>query len=543
MTKYIFVVGGVMSGVGKGASVASIAKILKSRGITTTAVKIDPYLNVDAGTMNPTEHGEVFVTEDGDETDQDIGNYERFLAENILSANYMTTGRVYQSVIEKERSLGYGGKCVEAVPHIPEEVINRLKTAARKTKSEVVVVEIGGTVGEYQNLLYLEAGRMLKLQQPNNVAFILVSFLPVPIKLGEMKTKPTQTAANLLNSAGIQSDFIIGRSSYLLDAPRKRKIATFCGVKEENVISAPDVENIYEIPINFEKEGLGNKLIKHLGLKARKKNMISWQNLARKVKKLKKEINIAIVGKYFKSGDFTFADSYISVIEALKHAAWANSRKINLTWVNSSDFEKHPAKLKTLKQFDGIFIPGGFGNRGVEGKIAAIGFARKNNIPFLGICYGMQLAVIEFARNVLKLKNANSTEINSKNPHPVIDIIPEQLKNLAKSHFGGTMRLGAYPCQIKPGSIAQKAYGVKQNKVSERHRHRYEFNNKYLQAFEKKGAVFSGIYPRGKLVEIFELPKHSFFLGTQFHPEFKSRPLSPHPVYFQFIKAAAKKRK
>jgi CTP synthase len=485
------------------------------------------------------------VTEDGDETDQDIGNYERFLGKDIYSTNYMTTGRVYKSVIEKERALGYGGKCVEAVPHIPEEIIKRIKKAAQKAKAKVVVVEIGGTVGEYQNALYIEAGRMLRLKYPQDVAFILVSFLPVPEKIGEMKTKPTQTAAHLLNSAGVQADFIIGRSNHIIDAPRKRKLAVFCGVGEKNIISAPDVENIYEIPVNFERDGLGDKLIKTLGLRARKRNLESWKRLASKISRLKKEVKIAVVGKYFRSGDFTFADSYVSVIEALKHAAWANGRLAKLTWLNSEEFEKSKARLNELKKFDGVFIPGGFGKRGVEGKIAAINFARKNKIPFLGVCYGMQLAAIEFARNALKLKRASSTEFNPRTPHPVIDLLPEQLKNMAQNHFGGTMRLGAYPCYLQKGTLAEKAYrglGLKKSPVSERHRHRYEFNNKYRTKFEKAGAVFSGVSKGNKLIEIFELKGHPFFLGTQFHPEFKSRPLSPHPIYFQFVKAATRKR-
>ena len=547
MIKYIFVVGGVMSGVGKGTTVASIAKILQDRGIATTAVKIDPYLNVDAGTMNPTEHGEVFVTEDGDETDQDIGNYERFLDQDILSTNYMTTGRVYQAVINRERALGYGGKCVEAVPHIPEEVIRRLKLAARQSKAEVVVVEIGGTVGEYQNILYLETGRMLRIANPESIVFILVSYLPVPANLGEMKTKPTQTAAHLLNSVGIQPDFIIGRSTHSIDDRRKQKLATFCGVSKENIISAPDIDNIYEIPINFERENLGDKIVKKLNLKTSSrlsKSKKDWNNLVKKVKRLKKEVSIAVICKYFESGDFTLADSYISVIEALKHASWAAGRKLNLVWINATEFESTPHKLKTLKEFDGIFIPGGFGERGIEGKIAAIGFARKNNIPFLGICYGMQLATLEFARNVLKLKKANSTEIDPKTKHPIIDLLPDQLKYIAKKHFGGTMRLGSYPCKLKAGSVAQAAYkeaGYGLN-IKERHRHRYEFNNEYRSKFENKGAVFSGISPKSNLVEIFELKDHPFFIGTQFHPEFKSRPLSPHPLYYQFIKAATRKK-
>ncbi|MFN3301437.1 MAG: CTP synthase [Patescibacteria group bacterium] len=545
MSRYIFVIGGVLSGVGKGTATASIGRILKSYGYKVTAIKIDPYINVDAGTMNPIEHGEVFVTEDGDETDQDIGTYERFLDENIYSDNYMTTGRVYEAVIHRERRLEYGGKCVEVVPHIPEEVISRIKRVSQKTKADFVLVEIGGTVGEYQNALFLEAARMMHLENPKNVLFILVSYLPIPEKLGEMKTKPTQQATRLLNEAGIQPDLIIARAALPLDQPRKRKISIFCNISEEDVISAPDVDSIYEIPLNFEKEGLGKKILKKFNLPIKKRNLKDWAGLVKTIKKARKEVKIGIIGKYFASGKFTLSDSYLSVIEAIKHAVWFFKRNPKIFWLESERYEKNPRLLKELRNFDGIIVPGGFGKRGTEGKIKAIGYARRNKIPFFGLCFGLQLAVVEFARNVAGLKNAHSTEINPKTKYPVVDLIPEQLKNIQKAHYGGSMRLGAYPCLLKEKTLAYHAYfGEKKVKIPivfERHRHRYEVNNQFKEILEKKGLVFSGINPKSNLVEIIELRNHPFFLATQFHPEFKSRPLSPHPLFKEFIKAAIKK--
>ena len=553
MTKYIFIIGGVLSGVGKGTATASIGRILKSQGYRVTAIKIDPYINVDAGTMNPVEHGEVFVTEDGDETDQDIGNYERFLDENIYSDNYMTTGRVYQTVINKERRLEYGGRCVEVVPHIPEEIIRRIKKAGQKVKANFVLVEVGGTVGEYQNTLFLEAARMMHLKEPKNVLFILVSYLPIPEKIGEMKSKPTQQAARLLNEAGIQADLILCRGKVALDQPRKRKISIFCNVSEDDIISAPDVNHIYEIPVNFQKDGLGEKILKKFGLKTKKRDLKEWRQLLRVIQNSKKAVKIGIIGKYFSTGDFILSDAYISVIEAVKHAAWFFKRKPELTWLNSELYEKKPSALKELKKFDGIIIPGGFGSRGVEGKIKAIEYTRKNKIPFLGLCYGLQLATIEFARHLAGLKSAHSTEINPKTPYPIIDLMPEQLKNMQKASYGGSMRLGAYPCLLKEKTLAYQAYfdhrKIKNPLISERHRHRYEVNNKYRDLLEKKGLIFSGINPTADLVEIIELPvsstgslpKHPFFLATQFHPEFKSRPLNPHPLFKKFIKATIRK--
>ena len=573
MARYIFVAGGVMSGIGKGTTVASIGKVLKSKGFKITAIKIDPYVNVDAGTMNPVEHGEIFVTDDGTECDQDVGNYERFLDENLSTDNYITTGRVYQAVINRERNLGYRGRCVEVVPDIPNEVIFRIKKVAdsqrswdgpseskirnraQKTKfkelrsshasakasvPDFVLIEIGGTVGEYQNLLFLEAARIMRLQNPKAVLFILVSYLPIPEKIGEMKTKPTQTAVRLLNEAGIQPDIILGRSRVPMDEPRKRKISIFCNVQKENVISAPDVKSIYEIPINFEKDNLGNRILKKFNLRVgTSKNLKNWESLVKVIKAAKRKVQIGIVGKYFETGEFTLMDSYISIIEAIKHASFALKRKPEIFWLSAEKYEKEPKLLKELKDYDGIIVPGGFGSRGIEGKIKAIEFCRKNKIPFLGLCLGMQLAVVEFARNVCGLKNANSTEFNPETKYPVIDVMPEQKVLIKEKKYGGTMRLGAYKCELKTNTRCWKAYG-RVNIISERHRHRYELNNEFREVLEKKGMVMAGINPERNLSELIELKNHPFFIATQFHPEFKSRPLNPHPLFREFIKAATK---
>lgn len=537
-TKYLFVVGGVMSGVGKGVAAASVARLLKSRGYRVTAVKIDPYINVDAGTMNPTEHGEVFVTEDGDETDQDIGNYERFLGQDILSTNYMTTGRVYQTVIERERNLEYGGKCVEVVPHIPEEVVRRLKKAARLAKADIVIVEVGGTVGEYQNILFLEAARMMQVPSPADVAFMLVSYLPVPGNIGEMKTKPTQYAIRTMNASGINPDFIICRAVQPLDGPRKGKLASVASIPPERVISAPDMASIYEVPLAYAKEKLDAEILKRFSLPQKKAKLQDWERFVKRIKSLKQEVKIGIVGKYFQTGDFTLADSYLSVIEAIKHACWQAGVKPNLTWLNAESYERDPKAVRELNSYHGIIVPGGYGSRGVEGKILAIRFCREQKIPYLGLCYGMQLACIEFGRHVVGLEGAHTTEVNDKTKHPVIHTMEEQVALLKNKRYGGTMRLGANECELKNGTIARRAYG--RPLVMERHRHRYEFNNAYRADFRKHGLVFSGLYPKKDLVEIVELPKdkHPFFVGVQFHPEFKSRPMDPHPLFLQFIKAA-----
>lgn len=545
MPKYIFVCGGVMSGIGKGVATSSIGRILKGRGFGVTAVKIDPYINVDAGTMNPVEHGEVFVTEDGMECDQDVGNYERFLGENIPRDNYMTTGAVYQSVIERERNLEYGGKCVEVVPHIPEEVIDRIEKAGKKAKADFVLIEIGGTVGEYQNALFLEAGRMMKLKKPQDVLFILVSYLPVPSTIGEMKTKPTQYAVRSLNYAGIQPDIIIARSTMPLDEPRKTKIGVFCNVAGSDVISAPDTKFIYEVPINFEKDKLGDRILAKFNMVSKIRDMAEWKGLVSRVNRLTASVKIGIVGKYFGTGSFTLSDSYISVIEAIKHASWHNGFLPEISWLDAEEYERDSRSLKKLKQYHGIVVPGGFGARGVEGKIKVIEYCRKNNVPFLGLCYGLQLAVIEFARNVCKMKGAHTTEVDQNSTYPVIHTLPEQAVNIKEKKMGGSMRLGAYTCELKPGTLSFRAYGGslkdrERKLITERHRHRLEVNNDFREILERNGLIVSGINPVRNLVEIIELKNHPFFVGTQFHPELKSRPLEPHPIFKEFIKAAGK---
>lgn len=535
--KYIFVVGGVMSGVGKGVASSSIAQILQARGLTITALKIDPYINVDAGTMNPTEHGEVFVLQNGLETDQDMGNYERFLNIDIPDINYMTTGSVYQDVIRKERNLEYKGHNVEVVPHIPLEVIRRIKAAGAHANADVVIIEIGGTVGEYQNILFLEAVRMMKSETPADIAVVMVSYLPVPGSIGEMKTKPTQTAARILNSAGVFADFILARAPVPLDIKRKEKIAQFCNVKPEHVISAPDVKSIYDVPVNFEKDNLSERICTLLGLKTKKSDLSEWKKFVAKSKNGRDTVKIAVVGKYFSSGDFILSDVYISVLEAIKYSTYKLGLKPEITYISSLNFTDGK-KLKDLKQFDGVLIPGGFGTTGVEGKLKVIEYVRKNGIPYFGICYGMQLAVLEYARHKLKLGSVSTAEIEPSAKHLVVDIMPDQKEKLAKSDMGGTMRLGEYKAHLKAGTHAKRAYGT--DVISERHRHRYEVNPEYVQRLEEGGLIFSGTSPDGRLMEIAELPKsvHPFFVGVQFHPEFHARPLSPHPLFTAFIKAS-----
>lgn len=539
--KYIFVVGGVISGVGKGITASSLGKILQDAGVAVTAIKIDPYVNVDAGTMNPTEHGEVFVTKDGDECDQDMGNYERFLNVDLTRINYMTTGRVYQSVIEKERSLKYNGACVQVVPHIPMEIVDRIETAQKNANAEVTVIEIGGTVGEYENILFLEAARMLKLRHPERVMFVMVSYLPTPSKIGEMKTKPTQHSVRTLNGSGIQPDIIIARSSEPLDEKRKEKLSFFCNVPKGQVVSAPDIESIYDVPINFEKEGLTNLISKllHIKLPAKKSPAgPAWKKMVHTIHNAKDEVRIAIVGKYFETGAFTLTDSYISVIEAIKYSAYKEGKKPVIDWVNAMEFEKDPKSVSKLKNYHGVLVPGGFGSRGIEGKILAIEYVRKNKIPYLGLCYGMQLAVVECARHLANIKGATTREIDPKSSVCVIDIMDTQRELMKKEHYGGSMRLGTYEANLKRGSIARALYGT--DMILERHRHRFEVATTFIERLEASGVVFSGISPDGTLMEIMELPKdvHPFFVGSQFHPEFQARPLAPHPLFTGFIKAA-----
>jgi len=531
---YLFIVGGVMSGVGKGTSSAALALTLKAKGYKVTMMKIDPYVNVDAGTMNPLEHGEVFVTTDGDETDQDIGTYERFLNEDITRLNYMTTGRVYQTVIARERNLEYGGKCVEVVPHVPEEIIRRIKTAAEHAEADITIIEVGGTVGEYQNILFLEAARMLQGELGRDrVQFVLVSYLPVPKSIGEMKTKPTQYAVRELNGVGILPNYIVGRSESPIDKPRKEKIAMFCAVSPENIISAPDVSSIYDIPDMFEGQEFAVKVLKGFGLEPKKNDLEAWNDFTAKIRSAQKEIHVGVVGKYFSTGDFVLSDVYLSVLESIKHAGAALGVKPVIEWLNAELYETDPDKLNDLKDLHAIVVPGGFGSRGIEGKIRVIEYARKNNIPYLGLCYGMQLAVIEYARNVLGWTDANTTEIDKLTTHPVIDFMTGQNENVEKGNYGGTLRLGSYDCVLAPGTKSIEAYG--RSTISERHRHRYEFNNTFRAELEAGGLIIAGTSPDGSLVEMIEHKEHPFFIGVQFHPEFQSRPLAPHPLFVALL--------
>jgi len=537
-TKYIFVVGGVMSGVGKGIASSSIAKILQARGLVVTAVKIDPYVNVDAGTMNPTEHGECFVLKDGLETDQDMGNYERFLGIDIPGINYMTTGSIYQTVIAKERNLGYGGRNVQVVPDIPEEAITRIKKAAKVAEADVVLIEVGGTVGEYESILFIEAIRMMKSETPDDVAVVMVSYLPVPGSVGEMKTKPTQHAARSLNSSGVFADMILARAPVAVDQKRKEKIAKFCNVKVENVISAPDVESVYDIPLNFEKAHLSERLCELLNLPcSQKSDLAQWKQFVAKSKNTKDTVEIAVIGKYFSSGDFVLSDVYISVLEAIKYSSYKLGLKANITYLSSLDFEDG-TNLKNLKKYDGVLVPGGFGKTGIPGKLKVIEYVRKNRIPYFGICYGMQLAVLEFAQNILKKKGASTEEINPNGKDLIVGVMPDQKEKIAKGDMGGSMRLGQYPAVLKKGSIVQKAY--KETDILERHRHRYEVNPAYVMELENAGITFSGKSPDGRLMEVMELPAevHPFFVGVQYHPELQARPLDPHPLFTAFIKAS-----
>lgn len=546
--KYIFVSGGVISGLGKGITAASLAMLLKSHGLRVTSVKIDMYLNIDAGTIRPQEHGEVFVTVDGEETDQDIGHYERFLGEKLSLENYITTGQIYQEVIRKERAFEYDGEDVEAIPHVTDEIIRRINLAAAKNKAEVVIVELGGTAGELQNGLFFEANRILKLKKPENVLHIHVVYVPFIQSLGELKSKPAQTSVHILNSMGIQPDFLVARAEKSIDQRRLERLAVFCNVHHEDIINAPDLESIYDEPLIFAKQRFSQKIIKKLGLPASDPNMTSWQKLTESIKNTRQTLKIAVIGKYFATGDYTLCDSYVSVVEALRHAGWANGVKAQLSWIDSDKIEKEGTGI--LESYQGIVVPGGFGKRGTEGMIAAVEFARKRKIPYLGLCYGMQMAAVEFARNVLKHTGANTTEVDPVTDYPVIHIMPDQEKKLLQKNYGGTMRLGGWVAQIKNGTLAERCYLNKADQnyyyisrednvllVEERHRHRYEFNNQYLSEFEENGLVASGVSPDGQLVEVMELKDHPFFLGTQFHPEFQSQPLKPHPLFLGFIEA------
>ncbi|MFZ2593652.1 MAG: CTP synthase [Minisyncoccia bacterium] len=538
--KYVFVIGGVMSGVGKGIATSSIGKLLQARGYSVNLMKADPYLNVDAGNMNPTEHGECFVLKNGLETDQDMGNYERFLNRDSEGSDYMTSGMVYQSVIARERALGYGGKCVEAIPHVRDEIISRIETAAKENNSEVTVIEIGGTVGDYQNVMFIEAARVLAARNKGDVCFVMVSYLPIPGSIGEMKTRPTQNAIRQLNAHGVQPDIIIARSPQPLDERRKEKIANTCTIKPENVISAPDVDSVYDVPLNFERDNLSSVILGELGLQPRQvADLSEWEAFAHKAHNGGEEVRIGVVGKYFDTGDFVLSDAYLSVIEALKYSAYHNNAKPKLEWIDSKDFETGKKQLDYLKQFNGVVVPGGFGTSGIEGIISAIRYAREQKIPYLGLCYGMQLMAIEYARNVGGIADAHTVEVAPDTLHPIVDVMPDQKEKIAEKRFGGTMRLGNWKASLKEGTIARQAYGVPE--VEERHRHRYEINPVYIQKLEDAGMVFSGTSPVDtRLMEIAELKtsEHPFMLGTQFHPELRARPLAPHPLFTAFIQAS-----
>jgi len=539
MVNYIIVTGGVVSGLGKGITTASVGKILQLHGYKVTAIKIDPYINCDAGTLRPTEHGEVWVTEDGGEIDQDLGHYERFLDINIPKCHNITSGQVYGAVIEKERKGKYLGKTVQPIPHVTDEIKRRIRKPSTEGKFDFVIVEIGGTVGDYENVLFLEAVRQMKLEE-DKVIYVHVTYVPVLDSLGEAKTKPTQHSVKRLREIGIQPDFIVTRTKEPLDHVRREKIAMFCNMHEEDVISDSDVDNVYKVTLLFEEQNLCKKILNKLNLRKDHNELKKWKLFLKKISNVEQTVKIGIVGKYFDIGTSQLSDSYISVIEAVRHASWNNNLKPEIHWIDSKTFEKNPEDLALLDEIDGIIVPGGFGLSGIQGKIDTVKYVREHNIPYLGLCLGMQLAVVEFARNVCNIKEASSREIEKKPVEPVVDFIPEQANIIYESRYGATMRLGAYPAILKKGSIVQMLYG--KTKVSERHRHRYEVNPEYVSLLEKQGIVFSGKSPDGILMEFLELPDHPFFVATQSHPEFKSRPMKPAPLFDGLIKAAVKKQ-
>ncbi len=540
MVNYIIVTGGVISGLGKGITTASIGKILQLHGYKVTAMKIDPYINCDAGTLRPTEHGEVWVTEDGGEIDQDLGHYERFLDINIAKHHNITTGQVYGAVIDKERKGKYLGKTVQPIPHVTDEIKQRIRKPSTEAKYDFVLVEIGGTVGDYENVLFLEAVRQMK-QEGDHVLYVHVTYVPVLETLGEAKTKPTQHSVKLLREIGIQPDFIITRSEEPLDDPRREKIALFCNVNRDDVISDSNIDNVYAVPLMFEEQFLCKKILKKLHLRKDHNDLATWKNFISDIRTLQRELTIGIVGKYFDIGSFKLSDSYISVIEAVKHAAWYNGVTPIIEWIDSKVYERDPEAISNLASLDAIIVPGGFGLSGIEGKITTIRYVRENHIPYLGLCLGMQLAVVEYARSVCGFTDANTKEVDKGTQHQVIDVIPEQATILRESRYGATMRLGSYPALLKSGSIVQQLYG--KNKVHERHRHRYEVHPEYVETLEEHGLVFSGRSPDGVLMEFCELPNHDYFVATQAHPEFKSRPMKPSPLFHGLIQAALKKQK
>ncbi|MDD3453191.1 MAG: CTP synthase [Bacilli bacterium] len=530
MTKYVFVTGGVVSGLGKGITASSLALLLKSRGYKVFMQKFDPYINVDPGTMNPIQHGEVFVTKDGCETDLDLGHYERFIDEELNYTSNITSGKIYSSVIEKERRGDYLGATVQMVPHITNEIKNKVYEAGTTSSSDIVITEIGGTVGDIESQSFLEALRQIQYELgKENTFFVHTTLIPYIYGSGELKTKPTQNSVKDLRNLGITPNALVCRAPFSLSENIKDKLSMFCSIPKENVIEAIDVKNIYQIPLNFYEQKIDENILKQFNLPIKKAEIKYWEDLVKTVNELKEETEIALVGKYVE-----LHDAYLSVSESLKHAGYKYKNKININWVDSELLEKENVNLKEIfKNTKGILVPGGFGSRGIDGKIKAIEYARVNNIPFLGICLGMQLATIEFARNVCNIKEANSTEFDSLCKEPIIDLMADQ-KSI--TNMGGTLRLGNYECKIKKDTLAYQDY--KQENILERHRHRYEFNNKYKEILEKNGIVFSGINEKANLIEIIEYPKLKHFIACQFHPEFKSRPTRPHPLFDSFVKAS-----
>ena len=533
MTKYIFVTGGVVSSLGKGIVAASVGRVLKNRGLKVTLQKFDPYLNVDPGTMSPYQHGEVFVTEDGAETDLDLGHYERFIDVNLGQYSNVTAGRVYSSIIEKERRGDYLGGTVQVIPHVTNEIKSRVLLAGESSDADVVITEIGGTTGDIESLPFLEAIRQIRSDLGReNVCYIHCTLLPYIKAAGEMKTKPTQQSVKELRGLGIQPDIIVVRNELALTDELRAKISLFCDIPKQNVIESRDVSNLYELPVNLKAQKIDDIVLKHFGLSAPEADMTEWLALVDRVDNLKENVKIALVGKYVE-----LHDAYISVVESLKHAGYKHNSKITIDWIQSEDVTEENVN-DYLKDADGILVPGGFGDRGVEGKITAIKYARENKVPFFGICLGMQLAAVEFARNVCGLTGAHSSELDPNTPYPIINLLPDQEDVV---EMGGTLRLGSYPCTLAEGSVAHKEYG--EINITERHRHRYEFNNYYRERLTDKGLVLSGVSPDGRLVEIVELPEHPWFVAGQFHPEFKSRPEKAHPLFAGFIRASLENRK
>lgn len=550
MPIYIFVSGGVLSGLGKGVTAASIGLLLQSRGFSVTPVKCENYLNIDAGLINPIEHGDPFLCQDGTEADMDMGTYEKFLNKDVLRPNFITMGQIYQEVIRRERNFEYQGEDVEAIPHVTDEILRRIHTAARRDTADIVVVELGGTAGEYQNILYYEASRVLKIVKKACVIHVHVSYLPTPSHLGEPKTKPTQLSVKFLQSMGIQPDFIVCRGEKAIDKRRRERLAMFCNVESDRVINNPDAITPYAVPITFEAQEFAQKILTMAGLPLRKPKLEAWEKLIRSIELGRnRTVEIGIVGKYFGTGDYELRDSYAALMDALDHAGWFHGVRIKTRWINSERIEKGEKVSTLMAGVSGVIVPIGWGARGVEGMVTAIRFAREEKVPYLGLCYGMQLAVVEYARNVLGLKNANTTECDVDTKDPVIYMNPLQKENMARRAYGGTMRLGRWECRVEAGTLSDmaytraKAYDIpKESIVGERHRHRYEFNDAYAQQLEKAGLVLAGRSVVENLVEIIELPKnvHPFFLGTQYHPEYRSRPLSPHPLFIEYIRACTR---